>query len=375
MKQFWREQQGVTLIELMAGMAVAIVVVAAGFTALTGSNKATQINDQAAQTQQNARVAMDLLSRDLKMAGFGMTAPVGNCTIGGNAAAIVPADNNPAGADTGPDSVSLAVPTTSVVAPLWQLATQVTGGLAATAIQLNAGAGAAMASAGLAIGGTISIGGVQSATVTAVDDTMGLANAINAPAIYPVGTTVYVLQCITYQIIRPNDANVAVCGGNAPCLVRGVADAVAGPRNCNITPNTCVAIAEGIEDLQLAYACDGCNTAVNGGVEDRIIDDQGAVNNVFEQTDFVSNSSWAAAPMLPSTIRLIRLTIVARQAQNDQGFGEGRNAAISTTAPIIAEDHNPVDGIFVAGDYNATQYSQQRRRVLTRTIQARNLGL
>ncbi|MES4787361.1 MAG: hypothetical protein C4294_17910 [Nitrospiraceae bacterium] len=79
--------------------------------------------------------------------------------------------------------------------------------------------------------------------------------------------------------------------------------------------------------------------------------------------------------MLPSTIRLIRLTIVARQAQNDQGFGEGRNAAISTTAPIIAEDHNPVDGIFVAGDYNATQYSQQRRRVLTRTIQARNLGL
>ncbi|MES4787360.1 MAG: hypothetical protein C4294_17905 [Nitrospiraceae bacterium] len=145
----------------MAGMAVAIVVVAAGFTALTGSNKATQINDQAAQTQQNARVAMDLLSRDLKMAGFGMTAPVGNCTIGGNAAAIVPADNNPAGADTGPDSVSLAVPTTSVVAPLWQLATQVTGGLAATAIQLNAGAGAAMASAGLAIGGTISIGGVQ----------------------------------------------------------------------------------------------------------------------------------------------------------------------------------------------------------------------
>lgn len=375
MKRFWLEQRGVTLTELMAGMAVAIVVVAAGVTALTGSNKATQINDLAAQTQQNARVAMELLSRDLKMAGFGMTAPVGNCTVGGNAAAIVPADNNPSGADTGPDSVSLVVPTTSVVAPLWQLAAQVTGGPAATMLQLNAGAGGAMASAGLVPGGTISIGGVQSVTVATVDDAMGLANAINAPAIYPAGTTIYVLQCITYQIIRPTDANVAACGGNAPCLVRGVADAPAGPRDCNVTPNTCVAIAEGIEDLQLAYACDGCNTAVNGGVEDRIIDDQGAINNMFEQTDFISNSTWATAPMLPSTIRLIRITIVARQMRNDQGFGEGRNAAISTTGPIVAEDHNPVDGIFVGGDYDAAQYAQQRRRVLTRTVQARNLGL
>jgi len=72
------EQQGFTLVELMIGLAIATIIIAAGFTALTGSNKATQINDQTAQAQQNARIAMELLSHDIKMAGVGMTGAVGN---------------------------------------------------------------------------------------------------------------------------------------------------------------------------------------------------------------------------------------------------------------------------------------------------------
>ena len=358
-------QHGATLVELMAGLVIATVTITAGFMALTGSEKAAHINDQTVQIQQNARVAMELVSRDLKVAGFGVIGPVGFCNT-----AIVPADNNPAGADTGADSVSMVVPTTSNVAPLWTLAAQAVG--AFNTITLQTGAVAEMTTAGLAVNGMISIGGTVSTSVTGIaGDTLTLGSTIGAPAVFPAGTPVFLLQCITYQVIRPGDPNVAACGGNAPCLVRGVAPNAAAPRDCNTLPNTCVAIAEGIEDLQVAYACDGCNALANGGVADRIIDDQGAVNNTFEASDFISNNNWTTAPLTPDTIRLVRVNIVARQTRNDQGFGEGRTPAVSTTAPLVVEDHNPSADI----GYNATTYAQLRRRLLTRTVQNRNLGL
>jgi type IV pilus assembly protein PilW len=146
-------ERGITLIELIAGLTVGLTIVAAAFTALTGSNKATVVNDQTAQTQQNARIAMEFLSRDIKSAGFGTTGAVGACNAG-----IVPMDNNAGGADTGPDRISMIVPTTSALTPLWTLAAQATGPF--NAIQLQASAVAAMTTAGLTTNSAISIGGV-----------------------------------------------------------------------------------------------------------------------------------------------------------------------------------------------------------------------
>ncbi len=47
------EQTGFTLIELMIGMAVAVIVVAAAFTVLTTTSKALRANEQVVDTQQN----------------------------------------------------------------------------------------------------------------------------------------------------------------------------------------------------------------------------------------------------------------------------------------------------------------------------------
>ncbi|HSQ91098.1 MAG TPA: prepilin-type N-terminal cleavage/methylation domain-containing protein, partial [Nitrospiraceae bacterium] len=65
------EQAGFTLVELMVGMIIASVIVAAGFTILTTTNKSLQANEQVVDMQQNVRMAMEMLTRYIKSAGFG----------------------------------------------------------------------------------------------------------------------------------------------------------------------------------------------------------------------------------------------------------------------------------------------------------------
>ncbi len=366
--RIYEEERGVTLVELMAGIFVTLVVVAAGFTALNTTNKAARANDQTVDTQQNVRVAMEVISRDIKLAGFGMTGQVGACALAGVPQAIVPADNSPGGADAGPDSISLVVPTTSSLAPLWTLANTVGPGF--NQITLQAGAVANMVAAGLNTASPttaqISINGTVTATVSTISgDTLTLSNAIAPPATFLAGTPVYLLQCVTYQVIRPPDNN-AVCGGNAPCLVRGITAAL----NCNVAASPCAPITDGIEDIQFAYACDGCNSAVNGGIADGVVDDQNA-SGTFDQADFMTNSSWTIAPLTPDKIRLVQVNVVARQTVADQGLGEGRTSMTATAAPLVISDHNHA----ADATYDPITYPQFRRRVLTRTVQTRNLGL
>jgi len=378
-------ERGMTLTEVMIAAVVSAVIVAAGFGTLTSGYKATRVSNLTADTQQNARAAMDMIAADVKSAGFGMTTQVGACAIGGNAAPIVPGDNTPAGPDTGPDRLSLVLPVTNTLAaPLWQLSAAVGPGIAA--ITLSAGAVTAMQAvpSGLAAGSVISIGGAITATVGTVGGggVLNLSSPIPPPAAAGVGTQVYLLQCITYQVVPPPDPN-NICLGNAPCLVRGVAPGTA--LDCSVAGSGCFPILNGIEDLQLAYACDGCNPLLNNGNPDKLIDDQNGSNS-FDQADFITNSTWAgistAGSKTPDKIRLVQITLVAREAPKnqgeDQGFGEGNGKATATPTPLIVSDHNHANGVFVAGDLPAgptlTAYTQLRRRVLTRTVELRNVG-
>ncbi len=325
--EFRHPDAGHSLVELMVGIVISMLAVAAGYTAMSSSDRAATVNDQTVQMQQNAQVAIQLLSQDLRTAGFGMSGAVGTC-----GQAIVPGDNNPAGADSGPDQVSMVVPTL-----LSTLAVDATG--PALTVTLQAGAVAAMQPDGFAANATVSIGGVVSATVSAISgDALTLSPPITAPAVFTAGTQVYWLRCITYAI----GTTTAACAGSAPCLLRGGA-----------------AVAEGIEDLQLAYACDGCN----GTEPDGVIDDQPGSAAGFDATDFISNSTWATSPMTADTIRLVRVNVVARQTQSDPQW--------RSTTPVVVEDHDPAKDT----GYSLRAYQQVRRRVLTRTVQVRNLGL
>lgn len=362
----WKCQQGATLIELLIGVFVALIITAAGFAILTSTEKSTRTNAQVVETQQNARIAMDLLARDIKNAGFGMIGALAdnNCKVGravsGAAAALVPWDQTVGGADTGPDQISMVVPLGSVGTPAWTLMNPVGGAAGFTQITLPSGAAAAMASQA---GGSLtspaaflSIAGAATSTVTAVaGDTISLV-PLPGPLAFGTGAKAYLLQCVTYSI----GTTPAACGnGITPCLTRNGA-----------------VIADGIEDIQFEYACDGCNSAVNGGVADGIIDDQVTIGNGYDSGDFVSNNAWTASPMTPDSIRMIKVFIVARQSIADTGMGEGTGNAALTAAPLQVSDHNHSQGVFASGDY-ATLYPPYhlfRRRVLTRTIEARNLA-
>ena len=345
-------QAGFTLIELMIGMAIAIIVMAAAFTILTTTSRSLQANERIVDTQQNLRVAMELLVRDLKLAGFGNPGvAVGNCT-----SAIVPADQTPTGVDSGADSVQLMVPTTRTAGSnRWTLRNPTTTA-GTTRVTLQAGAVADMVTSGLTANVSyVSIGGSATAQVTAFDASASTLDvAIPPPLWFQAEDPIYLLQCIRYRVVTaPDPGNL--CGGVTPCLTRGVAGVVAGP-------NAESAIAEGIEDLQLAYACDGCVTAINSGIPDRAIDDQNASNS-FDQADFLSNVSWATAPLTPEKIQLVQVALVARQSRNDQGFGETNKAAVGSGAIVVTGDHTlPAD-------------SNHRRRVLVRTVETRNVGL
>jgi len=353
----------VTLVELMVAAVVTAVVVAAAMTIVITSNRATQVNEQVAETQQNVRLAMELISQDIKLAGFNMTSVVGACTVGPLAlpAPIVPGDNVPGGGvgvinDVGPDTVRLVVPSmTAGAGGLTPVLSAVASG-AANTITLSAADISAMVTSGLAIGSAVSVGGSFSSAVTAVGATMvTLVKSPPPSAQFPIGTPVYLLQCVQYTI----SANPAVCAGSTSCLLRNG-----------------VPMVDGIEDLQLAYACDGCNVlAPNTLLPNGVIDDQNSPvgtpigAGVFDAADFITNNTWAVSPMTSDKIKLVQVTIVARDSQPSKGLSEGNVAPMNSAPSVIVSDHDPS----LDAGYNATTYQQQRRRVLTRTIQVRNL--
>ena len=389
------DEQGFTLVEIMVATAITSVIVLAGMAALTITGKAVRANEQISDSQQNARMAMEMITHDIKMAGFGPPIdpsqnppPVGNCGIGGIPVPILPGDNNPTAGvnDTGPDQISLVVPLTVYAAPgitAWQTTAPLGGGAAFALVPINAIL-PAMTAAGFVPGSFISLGGIVMAQVQAAAAPIVLTAPVPASRRIPVGTQVYILQCITYQVIPQQAGGTPgadinnICGGNAPCLVRGIANAVANTfgrtlPNCNVPNSPCLPIVDGIEDIQLSYACDGC--LLPGDPNGQIDDVDLSLN--FNQADYISNQLWNNPPMTPSSIKMVQVMVVARQQSIDNGLGEGNSQAgpgVLSSTFLTVDDHPHAGGVFIAGDAGAQipPYASVRRRVVTRTVETRN---
>ncbi len=68
-----QQEQGFTLIELLIALTIALVMITAVSSAFISQRKTYAIQEQVCGMIQNARAAMDMISRELKMAGYDPT--------------------------------------------------------------------------------------------------------------------------------------------------------------------------------------------------------------------------------------------------------------------------------------------------------------
>ncbi|MDD3250659.1 MAG: prepilin-type N-terminal cleavage/methylation domain-containing protein [Smithella sp.] len=67
------DSKGFTMIELLIAMVVGLVVLAATYSVFALQNKTLATQEKLASSYQNARIAMDMMIRDINMAGYNFT--------------------------------------------------------------------------------------------------------------------------------------------------------------------------------------------------------------------------------------------------------------------------------------------------------------
>lgn len=73
-----KRQTGFTLIELLVALSISSVLIAAAFRTFTSQQKVYEVQSDVMEMQQGVRVAMDILVRDIRMAGFNSTVSLSN---------------------------------------------------------------------------------------------------------------------------------------------------------------------------------------------------------------------------------------------------------------------------------------------------------
>ncbi|MBS3919535.1 MAG: PilW family protein [Deltaproteobacteria bacterium] len=63
-------KRGITIIELLVGLVICAIVIAAIYRVFTVQSNAYVVQDQVVEVQQNIRSAMEIMVRDIRMAGF-----------------------------------------------------------------------------------------------------------------------------------------------------------------------------------------------------------------------------------------------------------------------------------------------------------------
>lgn len=315
--------KGFTLLELMIATVIAIVVSAAGYTFFTNTFNFSVVHKGNIEMQRETRIAIDLISREIRNAGFGVRHPLASNEIhpGATLNQIITAGNNadpdPSGVASKLDRISLwggyqPVGTLTCAVPPCANPVAAEG---ATQILVQPSAGTNPTSPTV-VGATITLEGFYVGTVTAISGpngngayTLTLDSALNRD--YSQNNSVLRLQQITYYVDVPD-------GETEPVLFRIDDGVLPGQR-----------VASGIEDLQFAYLLNN-GTAVN---------DPGVV----------------ATTVIPS-IRAIRIGMLAR-AQNPNP----KVNSISTRPAL--EDH--------AAGAAADRF---HRRLTQKVTEVRNLG-
>jgi type IV pilus assembly protein PilW len=290
-------EAGYSLVEVMAAVAILAIAMTAVFATFTSQQKSFTTQGRVAEMQQNLRQAVEYMSRDIRMAGYGIPDNVripGTATPAGFTS-IRSIFSNDSG--TGPDQIYALYmfdmdnnqrPTTDngagVAANAGSVAVSGTTGFLSTGGELvlvTDGTSADLYETSAVAGNTLTFGGTY----------VYNGNATIHTKTYPTGSTVSKARFVRYYIDSATD----------PAHPTLMVDRLGG-----LSPQP---LADDIEDMQLTY---GLDTNADGVVE-----------------------SWDPAPASPSQIRQVRLQLVARTRLPEAGWSETRpaigNRAAGTT--------------------------------------------
>lgn len=307
-------EKGITLTELLVAMTIAVIAAAVGYVFFTSTFNFSILHGRTAEMQRESRTAMDILSREIRNAGFGVIEPLTGAVQG--TVSPIQVGNN---VDPEPGGAANRLDRITVIGGYQSVGT-LSAAAATGATQITVTFLTGVNPADL-VGKTITIEGFYQGTVIS---RVGVTTTFNvSPALersYSAQNSVAIVQRIRYRVAIP-------AGGVEPALFREVDVNNNGAFNDAIDQSD--TIASGIEDLQFAYL-------LNTGAE--------------------SQSPAVAAPPAAPTIRAVRISLVAR------GRDPKSSATAISTRPAV-EDH--------AAGAAADRY---HRRLVTKVAEVRNLG-
>jgi prepilin-type N-terminal cleavage/methylation domain-containing protein len=309
---YHKHNYGYTLIELVIAMAIGTILIAAASATYVAQNRSYVAEESISETNTQSKIAQDLLVNDMRSAGFGVPTDMNIDPINGFTTIATPVDsavNSDAITVVGgfrmvgtlwPPGVNPGSPCPAVVPLGTQQVRIINNGIEGPNMTDNR---------------FISIDGINFATIQNCTILGGICDSntltidrplsqnfpvvdIDGDGLCDSGRPVYVVEDATF------------CVDNNAVLRRIRRNAIPGAC-ASIATSDDDAIAENIEDLQLAYAVDFNN--------DGQIDDQNGSGTV-DAGDFINGG----LVINPATIRAVRINILARTDKPDpnyQGLG------------------------------------------------------
>lgn len=337
-------ERGATLIELMVAMVAALLTVAAMMGVFSVGQRLYRTQEQVSDTQQNVRVSVDAIARDLRMANFG---PCGATVQSfGGAIQLLPITHvNGAGAT--PDQVTIMYADgnteMNVVEPYMPTP--------AAALFVNDSSQVqpddivivtnCVNSDVLQVTGPACLPGC--ATPEFVHAAGGSLNEdTTLSTSYGAGSKVYKVNCIRYRVDVVNSRLLREAGGSV-CQTPGATVAPAVGNS--------VVLADNVEGLELAYGLDTNGPDADGN---GCNDGDGTIDAWINAFSAVA----ATRSCQVSQVRAVRVNVLARTGTPQKDF--------SYPATTTVEDK-------VYATPAGTE--SQRRRVLATEVKPRNIGI
>ena len=313
-------------------MAIASVIGMAGVSLFSTSNWAYKVNEDVAEAQQNGRVSLDRLAKDIRTAGFGLPDPPFTLSIGGQNWTS-PITVTTSGGSGGPDSITIL----GIGYEAGTLENDADNNGTEDDNTCNGGADSKICldsvdpstnsffSSDLTTFKTsrmyISLNGstfieLSNTQTERAAGKLALGTPSTLDRLYPDGTPVYIIQAVTYSI----ETTGVGCSSSNPCLKSNDLTELRGSGTQTI--------AENIEDIQFAYGVDA------------------------DRDGNMDSSTLSNDPADDSSILAVRAWVVAMTRNRDM-------KGSTFTRPVI-EDHS------------ASASDNYRRRILTKIIKLRN---